>query len=129
MRVVRQINIKNRTNHFYNDTINFKDFESKLLKIDQKYQGINIYYTKYVTIKKNSDCENIHNVNPLYLCLNHASGYIEEKIGNEYLVFDSTDVNKKVLKKYAQVWDEIKSEIKAVTGGKENDLWKRLHKN
>ena len=129
MRVVRQINIKNRTNYFYNDTINFKDFESKLLKIDQKYQGINIYYTKYVTIKKNSDCENIHNVNPLYLCLNHASGYIEEKNGNEYLVFDSTDVNKKVLKEYAQVWDEIKSEIKAVTGGKENDLWKRLHKN
>ena len=24
------------------------------------------------------DCENIYSVNPLYLCITHANGYIEE---------------------------------------------------
>ena len=34
--------------------INLKDFESALLKIDKKhYEGINIYYIGYITIKKN----------------------------------------------------------------------------
>ena len=38
-------------------------------------------------------------VNPLYLLINHASGYIEEKDVNKYLIFDSTDENKEVNKK------------------------------
>ena len=29
--------------------------------------------------KKIDDCENIYSVNPLYLRIDHASGYIEEK--------------------------------------------------
>ena len=32
---VKRIEIKNRTNYFYNDIINLKDFESNLLKIDK----------------------------------------------------------------------------------------------
>ena len=71
------------------------------------------------------DCENIHSVNPLYLLVNHASGYIEEKNGNKYLIFDdSVNENKALLKKYADVWDGIKNEIKAINGGKENDYGK-----
>ena len=54
--------------------------------------------------KKNHDCENIYSVNPLYLRINHASGYIEEKDGNKYLIFDSTDENKELLKRYNDVW-------------------------
>ena len=105
--------------------INLKDFESNLLKIDKKhYKGIDIYYIGYITIKKIGDCENIHSVNPLYLLINHASGYIEEKNGNKYLIFDSVDENKEVLKKYADVWDGIENEIKAINGGKENDYGK-----
>ena len=85
---VKQIEIKNRTYYFYNDMINLKNFDSNLLKIDKKhYKGINIYYIGYITIKKIDDCENIHSVNPLYLLVNHASGYIEEKNGNKYLIF------------------------------------------
>ena len=100
--------------------INLKNFESNLLKIDKKhYKGINIYYIGYITIKKIDDCENIYSVNPLYLLVNHASGYIEEKNGNKYLIFDdSVNENKKLLKKYADVWDGIKNEIKAINGGK-----------
>ena len=61
--------------------INLKNFESNLLKIDKKkhYKGIDLYYIGYMTIKKVGDCESIHSVNPLYLLVNHANGYIEEK--------------------------------------------------
>ena len=48
--------------------------------------------------KKIDDCKNIYSVNPLYLRINHASGYIEEKGVNKYLIFDSTDENKELLK-------------------------------
>ena len=62
-----------------------KSFEPNLLKINQKhYKGINIYYIEYITIKKIDDCENISSVNPLFLLVNHASRYIEEKNGNKY---------------------------------------------
>ena len=122
---VRQINIKNRIYYFYNDIIDLKNFEPNVLKIDKKsYKNINIYYIGYITIQKIDDYESIYSVNPLYLCINHASGYIEEKNGNKYLIFDSVDENKEVLKKYADVWDGIKNKIKAINGGKENDYGK-----
>ena len=48
---LKQINIKNRTYHFYNDIINLKNFESNLLKIDKKsYKNIGIYNMAYITI-------------------------------------------------------------------------------
>ena len=123
---VKQIEIKNRTYYFYNDMINLKNFESNLLKIDKKhYKGIDIYYIGYITIKKIGDCENIHSVNPLYLLVNHASGYIEEKNGNKYLIFDdSVNENKGLLNKYGDVWDGIKNEIKTINRGKDNDYGK-----
>ena len=50
---VKQINIKNQTYYFYNDQIDLKDFDAKLLKIDKKdYNEIDIYYIGYVTVKK-----------------------------------------------------------------------------
>ena len=119
---VKQISIKNQTYYFYNDMINFKDFESNLLKIDKKhYKGINIYYIGYITIKKTDDCESTYRVNPLHLLVNHANGHIEEKNGHKYLVFYSTVGNKELLKKYTDVWNGIKNEIQAINGGKEND--------
>ena len=92
---VEPINIKNRTYYFYNDIIDLKHFGSNLLKIDKKhYKRINVYYFGYITIKKIDDYESICSVNSLYLRVNHASGYIEEKNGNKYLIFDSVDKNK-----------------------------------
>ena len=79
----------------------------------------------YITIKKLGDCENIQSIYPLYLLINQASGYIEENNGNKYLIFDySFNENKALLKKYADVWDGIKNEIKAINGDKENDYGK-----
>ena len=75
-----EIEIKNRTYYFYNDTINVEQFNSNLLKIDKKsHKGIDIYYIGYITIKKNSDCEKICSANPLHLITGKVDGHIEEK--------------------------------------------------
>ena len=77
--------------------INLKKFDLNLLKIDKtSYKDIGIYNIGYITVKKIDDYENIDSVNPLYLIITHASGYIEEKRVNKYLVFDSTDENKEL---------------------------------
>ena len=77
---VKQINTKNRTFYFYNKIIDLKNFDARLLKIDKKsYKNIGIYNIGYITIKKIDDCENIYSVNPLYLRIDHANGYVEEK--------------------------------------------------
>ena len=96
--------------------INLKNFESNLLKIDKKsYKNIGIYNIRYAPIKKIYDCESIYSVNPLYLNVNHANGYIEEKTGNKYLIFDdSSDENKELLKKYKDVWNGIKNKINEI---------------
>ena len=78
---------------------------------------IGIYNTGYITIKKIDDCETIYSVNTLYLLVNHANEYTEEKGVNEYLIFDSTDENKELLKKYNDVWNGIKNKIEEVNSG------------
>ena len=67
-------------------------------------------------LKKIDDYERIYSVNPLHLRIDHANGYIKEKNGNKYLIFDSVDENKEVLKKYTDVWHGIKNNIKEVSG-------------
>ena len=54
----------------------------------------------------------------MYSQINHASGYIEEKNGNKYLVFDYINQSKELLKNCADIWDGIKNEIKTINGGK-----------
>ena len=116
---VKQINIKNRTHYFCNGMINLKKFEPNLLKIDGKlYKNIGIYNIGYITIKKINDYESISSINPLfYLQVDHVNGYIVEKNGNKYLIFDSTDENKELLKKHSDVWSEIRNKIEAINSG------------
>ena len=40
MATTKQTNIKNRTYYFYNDLINIKDFDARLLKLDKKHQWV-----------------------------------------------------------------------------------------
>ena len=115
---VKQINIKNRTYYFYNDIIDLKNFDARLLKIDKKsYKNIGIYNIGYITIKKIDDCENINIVNPLYLLIDQGSGYIEEKGVNKYLIFDSTDKNKELWKKYNDLFNGIRGKTKEISSG------------
>ena len=109
----KELNIKNWTYYFLDDTIDIKHFHSILLKIDKKYsKDIDVYYIGYITIKMFSDCENIHCANPLYLIIHSATGYFKEKYGEKYLIIDSTE-------KYEEVFSGIKSEIETINGGKE----------
>ena len=118
MGAVKQINIKNRANYFYNDMINIKKFDRILLKVDRKSsKDIGIYNIGYITIKEIDDCKTIYSVNTLYLLVNHTNRYIEEKGVNKYLIFDSTDENKELLKKYNDVLNGIKNKMEEVSSG------------
>ena len=106
------MNIKNRTYYFYNDLINIKDIDAKLLKVDKKTSmGLGIYYIGYVTKKSEW---NGNSVNPLYLMINRTDGFIDEKNGDKYLNIASTDRNSEVLKKYSEVWNGIKDCIEKI---------------
>ena len=72
------------------------------------YKDIDIYYISYVTAKKIANCNNINSVNPLYLMIKEMIDHFEEKIKNKYLVLDDVDENKKVWKKYEEVWEGVK---------------------
>ena len=71
---------------------------------------IDIYYIGYITMK-DFDYVKINSVNFLYLIIDKVDGYIEEKYGNKYLIFASTDKNKEVSTKYTELWDRIWSQI------------------
>ena len=57
---------------------------------------------------------NINSVNPLHLGITPANGYIEEKDMNKYLIFNSTDENKELLKNYNNVFNGIRNKIKEI---------------
>ena len=96
---VKQVNIKNQTYYFFNDIINIEEFDSNLPKI---YRAI-------------------YGVDPLYLIIGKVDGQIEKENQNKYLVYDSTDEKKEVLKKHTELWDEIKNEIETINDGKEGE--------
>ena len=53
----------------------------------------------------------------MYLIIAHASEYIEENGVNKYLIFNSTDENKELLKKYNDILNGIKDKIKEISSG------------
>ena len=71
--------------------INIRNLNSNLPKLVKKsYKNIDIHYIGYITMK-DFDYVNIHSVNPLYLIFTEVDRYMEEKNGNKYLIFASTD--------------------------------------
>ena len=105
MKSTKQINIKDHT------------FDSNMLKVDKKtYKNLDIFNIAYVTVKNigSSSGHSINSVNPLYLRIDNARGYIEEKGSNKCLIFDSTDENKELIKKYNDVFDELIDEIRKI---------------
>ena len=122
MVTTKQIKIKSRTYYFYNDLINIKNFDTKLLKLDKKsFKNIGVYYIEYITKKGEYK---INSVNPLYLLVHRIEDSIEEKEGSKYLNIASTDSNSEVLKKYEEVWSEIKDWIEQINDGKSKEYGK-----
>ena len=112
---IKEINIKVRTYYFYNDIIDIETFDSKNLKLDKKtYKDLAIFNIGYVTIKKIGDCYDVNSVNPLYLGIHNASGYIKEDWTYKYLIFDSTDENKELLKRHDDVFNGLIDKIKKI---------------
>ena len=110
---IKQTNIKNRTYYLFNDMINIKRFNPSLTKVDKKlYKNIGIYHIEYIRKKDENG------VNPLYVIIGEVDGYIEENKGNKYLTFASTEKNKKVLKKYTNLWDKVKYHIQTINSEK-----------
>ena len=125
---INEINIKNRTFFFFDDIINIKNFDPNLLKIDKNwYKNIAIHYIGYITMK-DPEYVKINSVNPLYLIINEADGYIKEKNGNKYLTLAFTIKNKEVLTKYTELWDGIKNEIETINGSKPGEYKKDFTK-
>ena len=66
MVTTKKINIKNRTCYFYDDMVNIKDFDQKLLKLEKtSFKNIAVYYIRYITKK---DQYKINSLN-LFICL------------------------------------------------------------
>ena len=96
-----------------------------MLKLDKKsYKNLYIYNIGYVTIKKIGYGYDINSVNPLYLLIDNANGYIEEINEDKYLVFVVTYENKELLKRYDDVANGIMDKIK-----KTDDYWLEYSKN
>ena len=113
MRTIKQANIKNGQNYFFNHMTHIKDFGPSLLNIDQvsfENDKFIIYDIKYI--------QDLNISNSLYLVFNNLDAYIVKSNENKYLIFASTDKNKRTLEKYTEVWDEIKQEIELITGDK-----------
>ena len=126
MVATEQINIKNITYYFYDDLINIKDFDPKLLKLDKKQsKNITIYYIGCI-IKKPE--YKINSVNPLYLLVDETDGLIEEIEGSRYLNISLIDSNSEVLKKYAEVCSGIKDQIKKINNDKLREYGKEYMK-
>ena len=106
--------------------INIKDFQSSFLKTDKKKEIIKNYWLCHN--KKIEYFENINSVNPLYLIIGQVDWYIEENNRNDYLVFTSTNNNKKVLAKFLRLWDEIEYLIKIINGDKKDKYEKYFMK-
>ena len=68
---------------------------------------------------KDSNYVKVNSVNPLYLIIDKADGYINKKNGNKYLILDSAGKNKELLMKYTELWNRIKnlSECNSVEHG------------
>ena len=70
----------------------------------------------------------------MHLIIDKVDGFIAEKNENKYLFFlikqncNSTDENKEVLKKYTELYDSVKNEIKTINGGKKFEYAKNFMK-
>ena len=54
-----------------------------------------------------------------------ASGYIKERGGNKYLIFNNSfAITKDLLEKNIEFWDVVKHKVKKINGGKETDYIK-----
>ena len=123
MVTTKQMNIKNRTFYFFNNLINLKDFDPKLLKSDKKYfNDISIYYIGCVT--KNLNTILTVYILFIYLLVNEMALLKKKKVINKYLNISITDSNNEVFEKYGEVWSGVKGKIKKINNNQVGEYGK-----
>ena len=110
MRELKQINIKNKTYYFYNDIIDFDEFDESKTKVDKKdLNNIDVYYLGYEHKKKILECDVINRVNPLYLRIIDINGQFEKgKDDVWYLIISDGNY---VYKKLIDIFENIRTKI------------------
>ena len=109
MKTLRQVNIKNCPNYFFNSMTNIKNLDINLLGINQ------ISFTNTDSVVYDIEYfKNLDDVNSLCLIFNDVDACFEEYNEDKYLVFTLTNKNKEVLENYKELWSEIKSEIETI---------------
>ena len=108
---IKSLEIKNKTNHDWDDVIYINDFNVNSLEIIKRESRIvaNIYYAGYVL---NPDYD-YDTINPLYLVINRLIGYIEEIEGSsdKCLVVAKSVHNKDIISVLDAVWGSIENKI------------------
>ena len=61
---------------------------------------------------QNIDNQNIDNELPICLSFSNVDAYIIEENKTNYLIFDLTENNRKMLEMYKKLWSKIKKQIK-----------------
>ena len=105
-----ELNIKNKKYKFVEKTIiELNDISPNFINIlKEEYIGINNYHVDYYLDNDNND----------------VYGYFEENNGKKYFNIDNTYNNKKILKKYMLLWDDIKDIIRDKGGKPSSDFIK-----
>ena len=107
----KKLNIKGRSYYFYSDLINLWNFDERNLKLDKKsWKDFDIYYLGYVDKKPEW---HVNNVNQLYFIINRVYRMIFQESRTKYLSIHKPE---NVLKKYEQVFSNIKQNIKKISG-------------
>ena len=98
---------------FFNDITNIGDLDLSLLNVvslEFKNNNSVVYDIKYI--------KNLNSSNSLYIVFNNLDTYIAKSVENKYLIFTSTYKNEMILEDYTEIWNEIKEQIKLISGNK-----------
>ena len=120
---INSLEIKDKTNHDWDNICYIDDFDVSSLKITKKESriGANIYYTRCALNLDDDDT-----ITPLHFLINRLIGFIEEIDGSndKYLVVVSSLLNKKIINALDIAWSSIKDKINAGTKIKDYDKFK-----
>ena len=114
-----EVNIKNKKyNYVEKSIIKLNDTSPSFINIlKEEYIGINTYHIDYYL-----DID--YKLKPSYFAINDVYGYFEENNGKKYFNIDNTYNNKKILKEYVLLWDDIKDIIRDKGGKRSSDFIK-----
>ena len=106
-----EVNIKNKKyNYVEKSIIKLNDINPSFINIlKEEYIGINTYHIDYYL-------DNDNKLKPFHFAVNDVYGYFEENNGKKCFNIDNTYNNKKILKHYMPLWDDIKDIIRNKDG-------------